>query len=371
MKRFLILLIFLLLIPFTALGQDNEYNNYINEYDLSAFDTLDSDTKEFLNALGIDEFSYESITDISVKTVISHITDMIRLKSAQPIKSGLVIVAFVILSSFFSSMSSELDGELNSTCSTVSALMLSIFLASALTDCIYLSGSTINLCANFAYAFFPTFCIITATSGSAMTSFSVNTMLLILAQGLNYIANLIFVPATNCFLALGICSGLRNELNLNGIISLFKKLIISTISTLSAVFVSILSIKTSVASKADALGLRSMRFAINSVVPVIGGSISEGLLSIQSYSSLIKTSVGVVGIIAVASIFLPALIEVNLWRLILSLTSAFGEVFGESSAVSSIVAFKDALLIIDVLLILTMVTTIISIGILVAAKTVI
>lgn len=201
-----------------------------------------------------------------------------------------------------------------------------------------------------------------------MTSFSVNTTLLILAQALNYISELIFIPVTNCFLALGICSGIRQELNLNGTIRMLKKIITTAISTMSAIFVSILSVKTAVASRADALGLRSVRFAINSVVPVIGSSISEGLLSIQSYSSLIKTSVGVVGIIAVISIFLPSLIEVNLWRLILSLASACGEIFDDASSVKAIETFKDVLLIIDVLLILTMVTTIISIGILVAAK---
>lgn len=81
-------------------------------------------------------------------------------------------------------------------------------------------------------------------------------------------------------------------------------------------FVSFLSFKTAVASRADAIGLRSVRFIINSVVPVIGSSISEGLLSIQSYSSLIKTSVGAVGIAAIASIFLPAaLFLYSVWEL--------------------------------------------------------
>ena len=127
---------------------------------------------------------------------------------------------------------------------------------------------------------------------------------------------------------------------------------------------SYLSLKTAVASRADALGLRSVRFAINSVVPIIGSSISEGLLSIQSYSSLIKTSVGIVGIIAISAIFLPAIINITLWRLSISAANICSKVFFDSEAFSSV------LLIINVLLILSMVTTIISLGILVASKTV-
>lgn len=371
MKRFVIIFLLLIIVPFNAYSlESDEYDTYVDSFDLSAFDELDSDTKEFLEALEIDDFDYNSISDISVSDVVSHIFNLITQRAQAPVKSAVIIIAYIILSSFFSSLSSELESGLSSVYSTISALVISIFLAYRLTDCITLSYQTIKLCSDFAFAFFPAFCIITATAGSTMTSFSVNTTLLILAQGLNYIAELFFVPVTNCFLALGICSGVRTELNLSGAISMLKRVITTGISTLSAIFVSILSVKTAVASKADAIGLRSIRFAINSVVPVIGSSISEGLLSIQSYSSLIKTSVGVVGIIAVVSIFLPALIEVNLWRLVLSVSGVTAEIFSDVSTSKTVAAFKDALLIIDVLLILTMVTTIISIGILVAAKAV-
>ncbi len=214
-----------------------------------------------------------------------------------------------------------------------------------------LACTAISVCADFVFAFVPVFCIIVAASGNTVAAFSTNTMLLSLAQTLNYISKNIFVPLTNCFLAIGICSGLRSEL-----------------SMAAAFFVSVLSIKTAVASRADAIGLRSIRFAINSVVPVIGSAISEGLLSIQSYSSLIRSSVGVVGIIAVALVFMPAIIEVVLWRFFLSLSSLVSDVFGDKSVSLVIKAFADAMLIMNVILILSMVTTIISIGILIAAK---
>ena len=374
MKRMLIALSILLMIPSVCFGAQtdeytDEYKDYLYAFDLSSFELLDDDTIDFLDSLGILDFDYDSLTDISIKSIFEHIWNVIIQKSDGPIKSGMTVIVFILLASFFRTFNTEINkSDISSTFSTVSTLIISIFLTYNLTDCIGLCCSTIKLCSNFSFAFFPAFCIIVSTSGSAMTSFSVNTTLLILSQALNYISELIFIPITNCFLALGICSGIRQELNLSGTISMLKRVITTGISTVSAIFVSILSVKTAVASKADALGLRSIRFAINSVVPVIGSSISEGLLSIQSYSSLIKTSVGVVGIIAVVSIFLPSLIEVNLWRFVLSLASSCGEIFGDTSSVKAVQTFKDALLIIDVLLILTMVTTIISIGILIAAK---
>ena len=111
-----------------------------------------------------------------------------------------------------------------------------------------------------------------------------------------------------------------------------------------------------------------MRFAINSVVPVIGGAISEGLLSIQAYSSLIKSSVGIVGIIAVLTVFVPPVLNVSFWRLFLSLCRTVSDIFNDRSVSSVLKAFEDSLLIMNVILILSMVTTIISIGILIAAR---
>ena len=120
-------------------------------------------------------------------------------------------------------------------------------------------------------------------------------------------------------------------------------------------------------SRADILGIRSARFVINSVVPVIGASISEGLVSIQSYSSLIKSSVGIVGIIAVMFVFLPSIIEVAVWRLTVTLCAVVSDVFGDSGISLVLSSFKDALLLANVILILSAVTTVISIGILIAA----
>ncbi|MCH5315538.1 MAG: hypothetical protein J1E81_06470 [Eubacterium sp.] len=368
MKRFLIVLLCLVIVPFSAYA-DEEYDSYIESFDLSAFSELPDEATHLLEDLGIADFDYESISDISLGSIFEHIYNVIVNRANGPLKSGIMIICFVILSSFFKAFSNELYRNDSSFYSTITTLIIAIFLVTRLTDCISICCSTIELCANFAFAFFPVFCVIVATGGGALTSISVNTMLLSLAQGLNAISQIVFIPASNSFLAVSICSSLRNELNLNGVVTFFKKIITMSISVLSAMFVSVLTLKTAVASRTDALGLRSIRFAINTVVPVIGNSISEGLLSIQSYSGLIKTSVGVVGIIAVALIFLPALIEVVLWRGALFVAGLCAGVFDDEASSKVINCFTDMLLIINVILILSMVTTIISIGILIAAKT--
>jgi len=376
MKKFIIgIFIFIMLLtpPFVIYAEEETdskaYSDAVNSFDLSSFDNLDEDTYSFLEKAGFLDFDYENLVNLTFDDFKEQLVKMLKGAVKTPFNAMLSVLVFIILSSFFKSLKSSVkDDELSAMYSTISALVIAVVLLMKIRTTIALASSTISVCSDFMFAFIPAFCSIVAVSGSAVSAFSTNTLLLTLAQALNYISKNIFLPLSNAFLAVGICSGIRSELNLQGITAFMKKHITTAISVCAAGFVSILSIKTAVASRADAIGLRSIRFAINSVVPVIGSAISEGLLSIQSYSSLIRSSVGVVGIIAVAVVFLPAILEVWFWRLFLNLSVLVSDTFCDSSVSCVIKAFCDALLIMNVILILSMVTTIISIGILIAAK---
>lgn len=369
----LFLLIFGLAFPVYAFGQDElnqeEYSKVLEQYDLSAFDELDNTSKDLLDELGLTDFNYSKIVDFSVTDFLNAVKDTVLGSAQTPLEATALILVIILLSALFQSFKETIGNSgMASALSTVSAITVALILIAKIRLTLSSACTAISVSADFVYAFIPTFCIIVAASGNTVAAFSTNTLLLSLAQILNFISKNIFIPLSNCFLALGICSGIRNELNLGAFINNCKKYLITAISVCATAFVSVLSLKTAVAARADAIGLRSVRFAINSVVPVIGGAISEGLLSIQAYSSLIRSSVGVVGIIAVALVFLPSILEVTFWRLFLSLCATASQMFSDSSVSNVLKAFTDALLIMNVILILSMVTTIISIGILIAAK---
>lgn len=375
----IILIIFILSFSFlvscgtiTVYAQTDDKDTYkdaLSSYDFSCFEELGDSANEVLEQLGIDDFDYTKITELDAKTCIEVLWNLIKENLTEPLGAAVTILCFTVLSAFLSGFSGNRLFSDTSVYSTAASLVIAVIISVQCADTIAVACTTIEVCSDFIYAFFPVFMVIITVSGGALTSVSTNTLLLSLAQGLNFLASNIFVPLINCFLALSICSGIRSELNIDGALRVIKRVLIGIISFSAGAFVAVLSIKTAVASRADALGLRSLRFAINSVVPVIGSAISEGLLSIQSYSSLIKSSVGIVGIIGVAALFLPALINVVGWRISISISLAVSEIFDDKSVSKMLRAFSDAFLLLNVVLILAMVTTIISIGILIAAKT--
>ena len=374
MKKILIFfcaLIIFLLVPVSSYSMDysdDEYAKTLSSFDLSSFEKeLDGDTYDMLDELGLLDFSYQSITALSFNDIVDLLKSLFAQKAELPVKSGVTILVFILLSALLQSFKSEADASVNSIYSTATSILIATVILVKLTSTVSLAAMAISVASNFVYAFIPVFCSIVVASGEITTGFSTNTTLLLLAQGLSFLSSNVFVPIVNCYLALGVTSSLRYELNLDKLLSSLKKIITTCISFICGVFISVLSVKTAVAGRADLLGLRSIRFAINSVVPVIGSSISEGLLSIQAYSSLIKSSVGVVGISAVALVFLPSVIEVVLWRITLTICVIVSDVFGDKSVSAVINTFLNTLLLINVILVLSMVTTVISFGILIAA----
>lgn len=379
MKKSVILILFLFLalsVPVRAMGAETQqieqdtYSKYLDQYDVdSIYDSVPQDALDLLDELGMQDFDFENILDLTPQKLWYVLQSVAEGRFKGPLTACAGMILLILFSAFLQSLKTTVKSDMLSNvfsvaCSVIIAVILSVEISNAIS----LASSTIKMCADFIYGFVPVFGILVAVSGGITASFSTNALLLGLAQFLNFLSGNLFVPVISCYLALGLSNGIRPELHLTAITSAVKKYISAAVSLAATGFVSILSIKTAVASRADALGLRSARFAINSVVPVIGSAISEGLLSIQSYSSLIKSTVGIVGIVVIVLIFLPALLEILIWKFFLSVSSIASEMFEDRSVLAVLQAFQGALLLMLIVLILSLVTTVISFGILIAVK---
>lgn len=379
MKKSVILILFLFLalsVPVRAMGAETQqieqdtYSKYLDQYDVdSIYDSVPQDALDLLDELGMQDFDFENILDLTPQKLWHVLQSVAEGRFKGPLTACAGMILLTLFSAFLQSLKTTVKSDmLSNVFSVACSVIIAVILSVEISDAISLASSTIKMCADFIYGFVPVFGILVAVSGGITASFSTNALLLGLAQFLNFLSGNLFVPVISCYLALGLSNGIRPELHLTAITSAVKKYISAAVSLAATGFVSILSIKTAVASRADALGLRSARFAINSVVPVIGSAISEGLLSIQSYSSLIKSTVGIVGIVVIVLIFLPALLEILIWKFFLSISSIASEMFEDRSVLAVLQAFQGALLLMLIVLILSLVTTVISFGILIAVK---
>lgn len=113
--------------------------------------------------------------------------------------------------------------------------------------------------------------------------------------------------ACACALAAAFGSALR----LDGIFSLIKSVVMWGSGILLAFFVGVLAIQGMLGAGYDSAAMRTAQFAVDKMIPVIGGDISDSLETVLASVMLVKTATGVTGMLVVLSVCLGPVLR--LW----------------------------------------------------------
>ena len=82
-----------------------------------------------------------------------------------------------------------------------------------------------------------------------------------------------------------------------------------------------MSTQSVLAGKADTLGMKGIKYAVGNTLPVVGGAIAGTLSAVGTGVEMIRGVCGVAGIILVALLLLPTLLELLLFRATLQLSA--------------------------------------------------
>ena len=99
---------------------------------------------------------------------------------------------------------------------------------------------------------------------------------------------------------------------------------------------------------------------LGSFVPVVGGALSEAFTTAQGCLHLLKTSVGIYGVVVSAVLFLPVIARLIVWYITVNLSSSASQVLGLSKISQFLKAISSALGILLALLFCFMLILIIS-----------
>lgn len=168
--------------------------------------------------------------------------------------------------------------------------------------------------------------LITAnTAGAAVTSQS----FLFFSSGVEFVFTYVFLPLYELLTALGIISSVSNVyLGATSVTAFFKRSLTLLLSFAAILYVTVLSYQTELAAATDSVMARSLKFAVSSSVPIIGGAISDAVRMAVSSFSVIKSSAGVVGIVVLLLLILPIITELFLLSLSYGITAFIAKMLG-------------------------------------------
>ncbi len=370
-KRIFITVFFLLIFSISVNAEELTAEEiYSEQFKASSGDilrqALPQTTKEYLEEFGIDPGNSKWADSLSGENVFSHIWLFVKQGANLPLKYGLSVLAVILICATVSSLEQKGSAAISATyaCSIACAALI----VSPILSVINASVNAMQGCAVFMTSFVPVFAVSVASSGQAASSVSMSALLLGASQAVSFIAGFIITPLMGGYLALSISASASPLTNSGSLADAIKKFCFWIMSFVTTVFIGILSIQTTLNASADSLSMRTAKFIVGSSVPVAGTVLSESLATVTASLGLLKTSVGLYGVIAVAAIFLPILTELLLWRLALCLNCAVSSLFSLPK-ISALLKSVDAVMAVLIgVLLLTFAMFVISLTVVVSLK---
>lgn len=168
------------------------------------------------------------------------------------------------------------------------------------------------------------------TMGAALTSSSLLLQINLIELG----ATALVIPSVCACMALTLADSLRTgESTLSGISASIKRTISFIFGLCSTLLMASLSAQNVLSAASDSAGARAVKFVAGNMIPVVGSTVGETLRTLASSVKLLRSTVGIAGIIAVALLLLPMLVELFLTRFVFNSAAAIGELIGCKGAV--------------------------------------
>ena len=114
--------------------------------------------------------------------------------------------------------------------------------------------------------------------------------------------------------------------------------------------------------------MKTAKFIIGSAVPVAGGVLSEALGTLTASISLLKSTVGIYGVIVCLLFFLPIICELLLWRLGLAVSIFLSGIFSVSKLSSLLKSIDTVLSVLIGIILLSCAMFIISLTVVISIR---
>lgn len=321
MKKLILIVVFLFVFSIPTYSEtivDKDLNNALETDNITS--SLDEESAEYLSQYGITPDSTDWVENLNAQNVFKHIGEFLKSGMKRPFKSGATLIAIILITAALTSFG--IEGGRFSPALFAAVLAGAAVIVGDMWQSISAAVSAIKGIAVFMLGFVPSFAAVTALSGQTATSASMSALLLFAAEGISAFASFMILPLMGGYLSLCLSESVSPLIQGAAISEALKKLSNWGMSLITVLFTGILGIQTAINSTADSLGIKTAKFIVGTSVPVAGTALSEAASTIYSSMSLLKSTVGMYGVVALLVIMLPILCELLIWRLTLNVCLA-------------------------------------------------
>ena len=152
-----------------------------------------------------------------------------------------------------------------------------------------------------------------------------------------------FIPMVYLFLACSIANGAFGEEIFKRLSDAVKSILHWLLKALLIIFTTYMSITGVVSGVTDAAALKATKLTMSTVVPVVGGILSDASESVMISMGVLKNVAGMYGIFATLSVFMGPFIKVGIQYLLLKISALICGLFASKNISGLVDDFSSAM----------------------------
>ena len=243
---------------------------------------------------------------------------LIRPDLSEAVRVGTGIIASTLLISILRTFSGFSKDAVNLS----GVVIVSLQLLSSSNAMIRLGCDTINELSNYGKLLLPVMASALAAQGGITSAGALYVGTTVFDTLLGSMMTRVFVPMVFIFLAVGVAGCALGDETLKKMLDMGKSILTWSLKTVLIAYMAYMGITGVISGTTDAVALKATKLTISTVVPVVGGILSDASEAVLVSVGAMKNAAGIYGILAAAAIFLEPFLRISAHYLVLKGTGA-------------------------------------------------
>lgn len=198
------------------------------------------------------------------------------------------------------------------------------------TTLIGLGSEMIGEIEAFTKVLLPTMAAATAASGSPAVAAAKQLAAMLFSDVLVSLIHRFLLPLVYAYIAVCTAHAALGNEGLKRIAGTLKWIVTSVLTMLLIAFVGYLSVSGVIAGTTDTLTLKAAKFTVSSIVPVVGGILSDAAETVLVGAGMLKNSVGIFGMLVVLGMSIVPFLQIGIHYLVYKMTAALSATVADS-----------------------------------------
>ena len=339
MKKILILVLLLILIPNSSIATEQIIDDQMEALNLSSFITEgEKYTKEAFPDLNVEDLITNSLTGQIDNSILYKA--LLKLLGKEVVSSITMlgsILVIIVLHSILKSIGENLGNDsVSKIAYFIEYILIITIIMSNFATIITTIQNTISNLVGFMNTLVPILIALVIATGQVASGALIQPILIFAIVFIGNIINLIVLPIITVSMVLSIVSNISDKIQIGNLAKFFKSSVTWFLGFTITIFVGLLSLEGTLTSSVDGLTIKGIKTAASTFIPVVGKALGDSVDTVLGATSLIKNSVGFVGIIIVIGICVLPIIKLIVLNVMYSFVGAISEPLADKKIVNVI-----------------------------------